>query len=302
VAYNPSNQHLFFSDDTGNKYVFELNPGADGRYNTADDSVTSFTTSKFGSFDPEGIAYDTGQNQLFVVDGVNEEVYRIMPGGNGLFDGVPPAGDDKVTHFDVTSLGMRDPEGIEFNPDNGHLYVLSGKAAAIAETTTSGALVQTIGIAAVNNVAAAGLAYVPATKHVYIVDRGIDNATDPQENDGKLYEISFASANTIPPDSITLTGPSTGAVGSSYIFTASVSPSIATLPLTYVWKATGQATVTHSALLSDTLTFTWDTPGSKTVTVTANNGSGTPVKVTAQIMLIAPSASPSVYLPIVIKQ
>ncbi|HSD49239.1 MAG TPA: hypothetical protein VLE71_05345, partial [Actinomycetota bacterium] len=117
LTYNPSNGHLFSSDDTGTRSVYEWDPGADGLYGTSDDLVTSFATAPFGSSDPEGVTYDVSQGVLFVVDGVNAEVYRIAPGPNGLFDG----GDDVVTHFDTQGFGLTDPEGIAWDSDYGHL-------------------------------------------------------------------------------------------------------------------------------------------------------------------------------------
>lgn len=120
MAYNPSNHHLYFSDDTAGR-IYELDPGANGLYNTSDDMITSFSTTTFGSGDPEGIAYDTWQGHLFVSDGVNVEIYDIDPGPNGLFEG--SGGDDTITSFDAAGLGPQDPEGVEFNPDSGHLYI-----------------------------------------------------------------------------------------------------------------------------------------------------------------------------------
>ena len=119
VAYNPLNNHTFFSDDDKKK-VNEVDPKADGLINTGDDVVTSFDTSAFGSMDPEGVAYSPALNMLFIADGVNAEVYKVAPGPNGLFDG----SDDLVTQFDTESLGITDPEGIEWNPDSGTLYVV----------------------------------------------------------------------------------------------------------------------------------------------------------------------------------
>ena len=96
VTWNPSNDHLFFSDDNA-KEVFERAPGVDELLFTSDDVITSFDTVVFGSDDPEGIAYDTLNDSLFIVDGVTQEVYHVMPGVNGIFDGIAPAGDDIVT-------------------------------------------------------------------------------------------------------------------------------------------------------------------------------------------------------------
>ena len=119
-------------------------------------SAPNLGPSNFGSGDPEGLAYDSVSNALFIADGVGEEVYRIDAGPNSIFDGVAPGGDDIVAHFDTSSLGIRDPEGIEFDPDSGLLYILSSRDPLIAETLPNGTLVRYIDISAANSIAAAG--------------------------------------------------------------------------------------------------------------------------------------------------
>ncbi len=202
---NPQNGHLFVTDDTGVRSVYEVNPGPDRLYGTADDSVTSFPTAAFGSLDPEGIAYARdGSGDLFIVDGVNREVYRVSSGANGLFDGVPPAGDDVVSQFDTQGFGLEDPEGIAFNPYNGHLYAVGKPLNLIFEFTTAGALVQTIDISAASPYRPNGITFAPGSQdatmlNVYIADRGVDNDSDPNENDGRVYELSlgFQAASII---------------------------------------------------------------------------------------------------------
>ncbi|UJS18672.1 MAG: hypothetical protein L3J17_06365 [Candidatus Jettenia sp.] len=195
ITINPANRHLFISDDVVRK-VFELDPGPDGKYDTSDDILTSFNTRPFGSTDPEGIAYDTSQGVLFIADGLNREVYRVAPGNNGIFDGVSPSGDDQVTHFDTLSIGVDDPEGIECNPDNNRLYLVGKPRTQLAELTKTGALTQMFDISAANAKKPAGLAFGPGSlnpnvKNIYIAARGIDNDSNPNENDGKVYEMSF---------------------------------------------------------------------------------------------------------------
>jgi len=194
VAYNPANQHIYFSDDTGTKSVYDLDPGADGAYGTSDDSFTSIKTSDYGSTDAEGVCYDTFEGHIFWVDGVNREVYEADPGPDGKLGG----GDDTVTQFDVDALGIQDPEGVEFNTDNGHLYVL-GTNDLIVETTRDGVYIQEFDISPLNARKPAGLAYGPTsnnpfTTSLYIVARGIDNDGNPTENDGMLYEISIGGS------------------------------------------------------------------------------------------------------------
>jgi hypothetical protein len=189
VTMNPSNGHRFFADDGSDK-IFEVGQGRDGLYGTADDTRTSFSTRTFNSFDPEGLAF--GQGSLFVSDGGGAEVYKISPGANGIFDGVAPAGDDRVTHFDTARIGQPVPEGIAFNTSTGSLYIVSNKRDSnIVETTVTGTVIRVINISFLNAVAPAGLGYAPGSRHLYIADRGIDNNANPNENDGKIYEISF---------------------------------------------------------------------------------------------------------------
>lgn len=203
VAYNPDNEHLFISDDDW-KRVFEVNPGVDEQYDTSDDIVTSFSTSEsdFQCQDPEGVAFDHWRGHLFIACGIDgngeldKEVYDIDPGANKIFDGVYPVGDDQVSHFDTKSLGIDDPEGIEFDPVYGSLYILSSKDKVIAETTVSGTLIRIIDISSLPVIAASGLALAPGSTdptqwHLYITDRGVDFSADPDQNDGKVYEVEF---------------------------------------------------------------------------------------------------------------
>jgi VCBS repeat-containing protein len=194
VAWNPANGHYFFVQDDGDA-VFELDPGADG-WITSGDSWTSFDlTGQNG--DGEGIAYDSWNNRLFVADGVNAEVYEYTLSGS------------LVNHFDVQQYGVADPESVEFNPFTGTLFVMSSNNSTpvIVETTTSGDLLQTIDISATDARAAAGLAYAPASdglgeQRFYIVDRGIDNNSDPNIIDGKMYELTAPQPITpgnLPP-------------------------------------------------------------------------------------------------------
>jgi uncharacterized protein YjiK len=194
IAWNPANGHYYVSEDDGSR-VYDLNPGADGLIGTADDSWTFFSTLGAGNVDVEGITFDTANNHIFVADGVNQEIYEYTTSGT------------LVSHFDVARYGVADPESVEFNPDSGTLFVLGNHATRIiAETSTSGALLQTIDVSSGNAVASAGLAYAPASdgsggNHFYVVDRGIDNNDDPNIIDGKMYELTAptGSPTSAPP-------------------------------------------------------------------------------------------------------
>ncbi|MEZ4869908.1 MAG: DNRLRE domain-containing protein [Caldilineaceae bacterium] len=283
---NPLNKHLFTTDDTGTRSVYELNPGNDEVYNTGDDSVTSFKTADFESRDPEGITYATdGSGVLYLVDGVNREVYRIDPGVNGIFDGVPATGDDVVTHFDTLSLGLDDPEGIVFNPYDGHLFMVGKPKTLLFELTTSGALVQTIDISPAGARKPAGLALAPGSQNpaimsIYIVDRGVDNNSDPNENDGQVYEFSLGQPVITQVGTPTPTNTATVAV------TATALPPTATPTATNTPAA--NATPTSTPAPTNTATVT-ATPVPPTATPTA-----TPVPTNTPTGTLAPTNTATV--------
>lgn len=196
MAVNRDDGHLFVSDDDRRR-VFEIDPGADGRAGTSDDRVTSFSTSAFGSTDPEGLGYDRAGRRLFICDGLNDEIYVVRPGPNGVFDGA----DDLVSHFDLTVHGIPDPETVEYREDTGTLLVIGKNDRRLTELTTSGALVSRTDLSFTSLSSPAGLAYAPrsddpAGRSLYIVTRGVDNDQDPNENDGMLVEIGLTTGTS----------------------------------------------------------------------------------------------------------
>jgi uncharacterized protein YjiK len=251
VTWNPGNGHYYFSDDNRGR-VFDLNPGVDGLYGTADDSWTYFSTLGVGNGDPEGIAFDIWNNKLFVVDGVNQEIYQYTLAGS------------LVGQFDVQVNGVSDPESVEFNPISGTLFVL-GSNRVIIETTTSGSLLQTISVSASSARAPAGLAYAPASdgsgiKHFYIVDRGIDNNIDPNIIDGKMYEMTAPIPNTpTPTNTFTSTASQTATITplSTNTFTPTPSRTATVTPLsTNTVTPTPSRTATVTPLSTNTVTPT----------------------------------------------
>ncbi|MEV6286309.1 PKD domain-containing protein [Kribbella sp. NPDC051770] len=199
VGFNPVNEHLFVSDDDQFR-VYELAAGADGRYGTSDDVRTTFSTAGFLSQDPEEIEYFPPTGELFVLDGADNNVHRVSPGLDGLFNGVAPAGDDVDTEFDIGRYGVLDPEGIGFHPGRNTMMVVDSYSNSVYEFNRNLMLVNKINISASNEVFVGGVTVAPATAdpsqwNLYLVDRGVDNDTNPAENDGKLYEMSVA----LPP-------------------------------------------------------------------------------------------------------
>lgn len=211
-AYNPVNRHLFVSDDD-QRMVFEIDPGNDGQLFTGDDTRTSFSTSLFGNNDPEGLAFvydpdnpnDATKWALFLVNGVDSEIHKIPAKvkrhkkTGGQFIGWDL---NNATHFDILSQGIQDPEGIAFDTANRLLMVAGKPQTRLAHIYPTGPLVRMVDISAFNAGAGprkpAGIAFGPGGR-IFIAARGIDNNTDPDENDGKIHELSIPKLGALPP-------------------------------------------------------------------------------------------------------
>jgi transposase InsO family protein len=78
-------------------------------------------------------------------------------------------------------------------------------------------------------------------------------------------------------------------VGITNTFTATVVPTDVIQPITYVWQASGQIPVTHTAGLSDTISYLWDDPGTQAITITAINVQGSTTDTLSLPILMPPA-------------
>jgi hypothetical protein len=187
-----------------------------------------------------------------------------------------------MTHFDISHLGPTDFEGLTSNPDRGTLYVGARTTKQIFEVTHNGALVRTISASGVSGLRfASGLAMAPASNgtaqmNLWIVDRAIDNDADPNENDGRLFEISAPNIGGTPTNQPPL------AVDDAASTTVDAAVTVPVLandsdpngdPLT-VTNLTQPANGTAQRNPDNTVTYTPNTgfTGTNTFTYTANDG------------------------------
>ncbi len=114
-----------------------------------------------------------------------------------------------------------------------------------------------------------------------------------------FYGAAGLGSSPVPLSGVSTSGPTEGTVNAAYIFTATVSPVTATLPITFTWQASGQAPVTHTGNgLSDWVTYTWplQKAGRQVITATAMNAAS--VVTSIHTLTIA---AHRVYLPLVLK-
>jgi hypothetical protein len=129
------------------------------------------------------------------------------------------------------------------------------------------------------------------------------NVPRPQDGNGDGESICDIGSYEleglwISPTLVTITGPGIGFVAQSYLFTATVEPISTSLPLTFIWQIDGQLPITHTTGLTDTVSFTWEMPGTQLITVTASNPAGT---VSDSHVITVTTSIYDIYLPLVIK-
>ena len=280
VGYNPENGHLFVSDDD-KKSIFEIaSAGSDEMFGAGSDgAITSFKTSAFGNTDPEDVSYDTARDELLTIDGVGAKFFRIQAGPNGRFDGVYPSGDDIAAEFDLAALGAVDPEGIAYDDARDTVVVMDGDSKMILELAENGSLLNTIDVESVGMPNPAGIAVGAASdgsgqRNYYVVDRGLDNNSHPEENDGRVYEISASlpSITNRPPAAnagpdILMDLPETAQlVGSG-------SDDGLPEPLSFSWsKLSGPGTVAFGSASSETTSATFSATGTYVIRLTVDDG------------------------------
>jgi hypothetical protein len=163
---------IFISDDSKDK-VFEVDASA------PEVVISSFSTTEFGSADPEGIVFDPETGNLFVMDGYDRTIYEFTPEGDLVSSMLLPS--------EIT-----DPEGISYNHCSDNFIIVSGfDPEVLFEVTRDGIIANIIDVNHLAIVRPKGVTFAPGSDsdglNIVIADYGID-----EENDGRLLEISVA--------------------------------------------------------------------------------------------------------------
>lgn len=140
--------------------------------------------------DFEGIASDPSTGFLYVVSGEGQNEVNIY--SSDLIH---------ITRFSVEGIAT-DPEGIAFNSQWNHLFIVSGRDKRIYEFTLEGNLVDEYDISNFlpRTMDPQGLTFAPSSDpnddpdnfNLYIVDGQVDNNHDPDvDRDGIVYEAEI---------------------------------------------------------------------------------------------------------------
>jgi hypothetical protein len=193
ICFDPAGDRLFIADDV-RRSVYEVALGADAALGGGDDvrmRLRGYDTA--GCDDIEDVTYDSFASRLYVASGSSQEICRISPGPNGVFDGGPGYGDDVVETFSVAAFGL-DPEGIVYDPYWNTLVVADRGTRDLYELTPEGGLLRRIDVDFPTDIKPSGVTIAPGStnpmlRNYFVSDRHVDNDTDPNSNDGRIFEV-----------------------------------------------------------------------------------------------------------------
>ena len=171
-------------------------------------------------------------------------------------------------------------EGLAYDPVRNTLLIVDPKTKQIFETTKAGLLLNTIDLSVANprhaeDVVLAPSLANPGQMNMYVVARGQDNNANPNENDGKLHELSVVLPSMGNQAPVARAGPDqTVTMPNSLTLAGSISddglPEGA--PLTSIWsQISGPGTATFTDPTSPMTDVTFSAPGDYVLRLTADD-------------------------------
>ena len=187
------NRRTSYVVDDDRRRVYRVRTGPDGLIGTRDDRRKEvLRTRRFGSRDPEGLAWRARDRSLILTDARRGRVFHVRAGRDRRF-GTP---DDEVRHFSTAAAGVGTPEDVVWDPRTNHLLIVGSAEPVVAETTMRGRSVRTFDLSGSGIRRGSGIALAPdparpGARLMFITDKGVDNESDPKENDGRVFVFRF---------------------------------------------------------------------------------------------------------------
>lgn len=147
--------------------------------------------------DPEGITCDPNTGNLYIASGQSGVVPQVLVYSPQLV---------LISNFSVEGI-IRDPQGIVYCPLTNHLFIVDSVTKIIFEFTLGGEYVDEFDISSFPGIRSPqGLAFAPSSDptddpnlfNLYIADGQVDNSSNTNDLDGRVYEaVIFSPANIV---------------------------------------------------------------------------------------------------------
>ncbi|HET7802810.1 MAG TPA: tandem-95 repeat protein [Pseudolabrys sp.] len=184
LAYNPLNGYMYISDDDLDK-IFWVDP------NNPTVKLGEFATRPIGGTDPEDIAINPNNGNIFISNGVpSHTIVEVTSTG---------------TPVSITTVPdvVKDMEALAYDPQHDVFFVGGGFSSNIWVVDRAGTILDTIDLSAYRNpvsgthVAVKDIAFAPTSNpnddpsqmNLYVADYGLTHL--PNDNDGRVLEVNL---------------------------------------------------------------------------------------------------------------
>jgi hypothetical protein len=140
LVFDSRSGRLFAYETTAND-LLEIDALPDGAPPGSLRVKTDIPAGQLGVQRARGLAVDPATGDLFVLGSLAFSIACIRPGKTGDPDIPTASGEGRISSFSVRPFVSAEPNGLAFNPANGHLYFLSPSESTLYEATTAGELV-----------------------------------------------------------------------------------------------------------------------------------------------------------------
>ena len=193
---NWANRLLLF--DTASSELVEIDTDPDGHLDPSPEA-RRYQVGQLGVQEPRGMTVDPASGHLFILDSAALQIVRIEPDAQDGFDGAAALKEGRVSRVDLTQAGLVDPQGLAFNPINGHLYLLSPADQRLYELIETGRVVAIFQLPPFEFVDPHGLVFAfsgdatddPSIINLYIADTGLSEGKKTGQELGRIMEMSL---------------------------------------------------------------------------------------------------------------
>ncbi|HJR79461.1 MAG TPA: hypothetical protein VJ821_05265 [Anaerolineales bacterium] len=179
--------------DRGTSQLVQIRSDSKGLPDAAAGSA-QFTTNGFGIANPQGIAVNSQEGHLFILDAEHAQLVSVARHPTKGFDV------NQAQHISLKNLGAGQFRGLAFNPGNGHLYVSDPVQKKLYELTQTGESVSSFDLASLGIGNPSAITFAPSVDNTD--DASTHNLFMLDERDASLgsqiVELSFAAPAALP--------------------------------------------------------------------------------------------------------
>ena len=187
-AFDSNANRLLMLQSDGNT-LFVINAGNNGDPGTTPSETIA--TDQFGLRSPQGIAVDSANGDIFILDSSGPRILRVIPGLNGDLISA------QISEVDLSNTGLVDLRGLALNPATGNLQIMDPVEKRLYEINQKGVIVANHDLSILNEFTAQGMTYAPSGDRT---DDAAETSLYIAANngaDGQIIEMSLTETKAL---------------------------------------------------------------------------------------------------------